>query len=965
MRTDNTVSEVWYNIQDAESENDDGDTGIDNGNNAWVKAVSVTPGLELENEYPREWRFTYRNIPSGNLPATLQVRLVELTSSDDFDLTDEAGHYTTLSRNVITNGPEQKLFVAWPQQDGDQVGEGYSFKAYFSKVLADGTNTPQLIDRFVLRINGQAQGKESYSIVYDETTDYHALAFTLPQLFNGDPEFRHLIEVEHTTPAELVLTASREVLAVPVEPGPELIIVKPEQFDSNGRQTEIVLPDVAVPDPRDREYEIQVTTSLDIETVTLEFVELFGGSVSASPVEVQDSQKLWRFVWTIQQPATYVFTARGFISGTQVASNLRSIPVLFRQLVSPDTSGDSDDDGIPDLLEVENEPLPDSNSEFWTNGDVHIHRITGRTNPLMPLTDGGGLPDGLQSGLIGPLDPAATDRAVDTNGDGFTNFISDLDPPIFNTKADNSGRPGYIENRGRTDQMGGSMTDPARPDTDSDGLRDSEEDLNRNGRVDIGLVDGGGKVSSLLEHPDIPTVYNSSRVDREALPANAVFLETDPNTFDTVGDGLSDGQADVNRNGRVDMFLLDASDTLTELEYTDSDSPYFAYNRMPNVPSVLQWDNTNPPDWHVEGTDYAAIRSRAVHYDALLAAYTADGTGSEQIGGWPKLLITETDPLVMDTVGDGLPDGWKVRYGLDPLDDGSYNWRTGESGNPLNGPTGDLTGDGFTNLDHFINGTDPRIAITGVPPPEDSIVLGAGEEIGVVKGMTRYEEFTDWTWEDLRALDAYEGGGSNHQNGDLFPGYDGWDASRDLVAFYTRDGGASAQGGDDRMYFRIDFHDLQAFAEQENLDLYVAVNFGDTIGERVLPDEVDTLTDMRWRTVVALYASTAGTVYVDTDSVNNTTSFGQDLSANGVVSRGDYFLGAYYNSELDAVEFAVNRQALLDAGWLGTNPADLRFQVYSTKSGTGNSPQGGGDVGGRSDIRDSIYNDYIAEDHWS
>ena len=34
----------------------------------------------------------------------------------------------------------------------------------------------------------------------------------------------------------------------------------------------------------------------------------------------------------------------------------------------------------------------------------------------------------------------------------------------------------------------------------------------------------------------------------------------------------------------------------------------------------------------------------------------------------PYFIFLETDPNNSDTIGDGLPDGWKVRYGLDPLD---------------------------------------------------------------------------------------------------------------------------------------------------------------------------------------------------------------------------------------------------------------------------------------------------------
>ena len=98
------------------------------------------------------------------------------------------------------------------------------------------------------------------------------------------------------------------------------------------------------------------------------------------------------------------------------------------------------------------------------------------------------------------------------------------------------------------------MTDPDKPDTDDDSLRDSSEDANRNGRVDIALVDGNNAVTSFIASP--ATVYNTSRVDRGALASNARFLETDPNNPDTDGDGLNDGAEDANGNSRVDLQVV-------------------------------------------------------------------------------------------------------------------------------------------------------------------------------------------------------------------------------------------------------------------------------------------------------------------------------------------------------------------------------------------------------------------------
>ena len=66
-----------------------------------------------------------------------------------------------------------------------------------------------------------------------------------------------------------------------------------------------------------------------------------------------------------------------------------------------------------------------------------------------------------------------------------------------------------------------------------------------------------------------------------------------------------------------------------------------------------------------------------------------------------------TDPTSADTDGDGMPDGWEAKYGLDPLDavDASQD-------NDNDGFDGDwndnLTDEeAFTNLEEYLNGTDP------------------------------------------------------------------------------------------------------------------------------------------------------------------------------------------------------------------------------------------------------------------
>ena len=953
VRTDSTVDEVWYRIEDSDLSNDDINTGGSNGNGIgfepfidsnqnntrdadetfldlnendqwdtnidaiWARAVEVVPNLSFQpsdSTYRKEWRFEYDNIPSsGN--ATIKVRLREVSSSSypNFDRDDLSGHYTTLTRTVQTAGPEERMFIAYPSQDHQIVDDNYIMKAYFSKSLSEGLSEEELTERFLLRIGstmagdpGTAQSRGDYSILYDQTSEYHAFAFPLPNLYNDLPEYDHKISLQYNRPApEVDLTSHRIVRAKPVQT-PRILIVQPPEIGPDGRPHEIILPDIAEPEPKDRQAIIEVATNLDENEVELEFLYDQGTLLSDPETRVEGNSKYWKYIWSNIVEGDYILNAH--IERNGIAnSTRRNIRVRFRELVA-ENDDDSDDDGLldndentpkllPNQSPDENTPPPKPNPEQWINGEVHTHYAFGKSNPKSPDTDGDGLPDGLEVGWRTSLQPP-TQSYTDTNGDGYNNFISDLDPPFYNT-LDNFGRVPGVDSQSdggdRSKLIAGSVTDPSNPDTDNDGLLDGIEDANRNG-----WVDGDGA--------SIPSTFNPwlerSWPDSIQQP-DEDWIETDPNNPDTDGDGLSDGFG----------------------EDTDFDG-------------LIRGDINNNRQ-----------------YDAEEA--------------WE-----ETDPLNHDSDSDGLPDGWETANGLDPLDNGFDNLATTEPNDPetymdpsqpgslqgRNGAQGDPDMDGFNNTTELANGTQPLLDDNLASPQGNSIVIGSGDNSSVGNADNQ-NEFTDWTIDDLLALDEYDGDGINNQGTDIYKAYDGFDSSRDIVAFCFRDGGTDGQ-----LYFRIDFHDLHAFAEEGNLDAYIVIDTGNPlVGESALPDEIDTRTEMKWEAVVAVYQTDQGTVYIDTDPSNNTIVIGEDLFAKGVQQRtqanADGFKQVYFNASLDALELSISRQALIDAGWNG-NPNSLNFQVFTTKDGTNNDGNGRGDIGGRSDIRDSIYDDFIASSYF-
>ena len=58
------------------------------------------------------------------------------------------------------------LTIAWPQTSGDRVDDNYTLKAYFSKNLATGLSTSQLLGRLSFAAKGIAQSYPSFSVNY-------------------------------------------------------------------------------------------------------------------------------------------------------------------------------------------------------------------------------------------------------------------------------------------------------------------------------------------------------------------------------------------------------------------------------------------------------------------------------------------------------------------------------------------------------------------------------------------------------------------------------------------------------------------------------------------------------------------------------------------------------------------------------------------------------------------------------
>jgi len=123
---------------------------------------------------------------------------------------------------------------------------------------------------------------------------------------------------------------------------------------------------------------------------------------------------------------------KGYSSGEPLSCD--GVPVIESLVVSPDTSTDSDNDGVSDIYESFHGTLPDnpdSDDDGLLDG-AEVNQYG--TNPLIANSDGDEFDDGEEVDL--GLNPALPyDSLLDADGDQYLNFIelaydSDLNDPI-------------------------------------------------------------------------------------------------------------------------------------------------------------------------------------------------------------------------------------------------------------------------------------------------------------------------------------------------------------------------------------------------------------------------------------------------------------------------------------------------------------------------------------------------------
>jgi hypothetical protein len=443
--------------------------------------------------------------------------------------------------------------------------------------------------------------------------------------------------------------------------------------------------------------------------------------------------------------------ASGLTSGVFVSnlvSDLR-VPVFPGML-----GADADFDGIMDAIEgvaTDTDGDGDFNSvDTDSDGDGILDSIEGLTD-----TDGDGTANYLDTDSDGDGILDIDEGQEDADGDWVPNFM-DLD-------SDNDTLSDFVENSiPGLNPYDANGENGASGDMDGDGLTNAEE---INGtpptRADLADTDADG----LTDYDEIYVHRSNPGV----LDENVDGL---PDGWDTDMDGMPDGW-------EVDNGLSPTDDGTEDLLLDTNGDGDFTNDNDGNL--------SEGPDGDPDGDGFTNLEEYTYRMGVVVKQVIDDADGDSLLDADEATL--GTDPNNPDTDGDGLPDGWEHDRGLDPLDDGSTDID--------NGPDGDIDGDGVSNLEDYLLtygdiGLDPVSLDSdgdgmnddweidaGLDPTDPTGDNGGSGDLDG-DGLSNVDEFTNDTdpnstdtdgdglldnWEVVNGLDPLDGGAGSADEG--------------------------------------------------------------------------------------------------------------------------------------------------------------------------------------------------------
>ena len=473
-----------------------------------------------------------------------------------------------------------------------------------------------------------------------------------------------------------------------------------------------------------------------------------------------------------------------------------------------DPAGDSDADGVPNVVEIAEGSDPTDGDDFVdSDGD-------GLADFVDPDADNDGVPN---------VDEAGGDPYADADMDGIPAYLddNDNDPAIGNedgaiqsefdpsgngvadfqnalNDSDGDGVPNGVETAEGTDPQdadsfldtdGDGTADFADPDADDDGVTNLDEEEGLDPYAD---VDMDGVPAYLDDNDNNNAVGNDDGLAQPAFdPNDDDIADFQENNNDTDGDGVPNGVETAEGSDPLDGddFVDSDGDGIPDLLEDDADNdgvadvdefggdPY-ADADMDGIPAYVDGDDNDP----LVGADAGAG----------LMNFDADGDGT------PDFQQSDSD-----TDGDGVPDGVETAEGTDPLDAGDFLDTDGDE--VADFADADADNDGVSNADEE-NGVDPYTDADGDGVPayldDNDMDDQIGDDNGTVQppfdlngnGLADFQDGTSDTDGDgvPDALESF-GEGTDPLDGDDFVDSDG-DGIADFLEFTAGMGQGDVDG---------------------------------------------------------------------------------------------------------------------------------------------------------------------------
>ncbi|MFO1460435.1 MAG: hypothetical protein U1G08_13630 [Verrucomicrobiota bacterium] len=375
-----------------------------------------------------------------------------------------------------------------------------------------------------------------------------------------------------------------------------------------------------------------------------------------------------------------------------------------------DANSDSDHDGLTALQEYNGgvnstDPRrPDSDFDGLTDAQ---ERLLG-TDPNKADTDGDGLTDFEEVNGV----PASSPLLVDSDGDGFWDAVErrrgtdPMDPASKPTRFRGAVGISFVSTGGLEGRIGPNALAGVIPQ------------LNWNETAPLTL---GSKPSGNLSDIASPVVGQLVRSDGTNLP-NLSFSWTADGAASTGNSGTPDSQL---MNGYIRASsLMPATLTVSNVPFSQYDvyvvvgAPSDQYQGRvrlgtdPSTDRLFQALSTAPQSEFVDIPAGSAQNRPAnvVRYSGLTS--TAFSVTVTRVSGTSvgihAIQIVDTQ---LDSDLSGIPDWWEVKYALQP---GSAALAASDS-----------DGDGLSNIQEYLRGSDPRVADTdgdGIPDGQETAV---------------------------------------------------------------------------------------------------------------------------------------------------------------------------------------------------------------------------------------------------